>query len=283
MTKTKVLFLGNCQISAVAHILNLDHNLFDVSVISIHLPSEQEVILRSIKDSDIIITQRIRSSYGYASTKEVLINKQEQAKIIIFNSCFMKFYYFDTQYLVVDKKLIERPTAYHHKSVIDNYKSSKTTQECINQYICNKDLMNENQLLFILNNDIEQLSIRYQDMINIINKDKNISIIDIKKFILENYNKQLLFYSFNHPTGILLKYIVDNIMNILNFSHNISDNLEVLGETRCILYSCLHKLLDFNILNHEPNINKLTNIDSIVQQYYLEYDNVFGNKTLDIY
>ena len=112
-------------------------------------------------------------------------------------------------------------------------------------------------------------------MINIINKDKNISIIDIRKFILDNYNKQLLFYSFNHPTGILFKYIVDNIMNILNFSHNISANLEVLGETRCILYSCLCKVLKFDISIHEPNINKLTNIESIVRQYYTEYDDVF--------
>lgn len=272
--KTKILFIGNCQASAIANILNLDKNIFDVSIISIHLPFDQEKTLDCIKNADIIVAQRIRQAYGNASTISVLEHRKYNSVVILYNSCYMKLYYFDSTYYTYNNIGINEPCPYHYNSIINSYKNNLSVDQCDEYYIKNKFLQNKNQLLSIFNNDLEQLSLRYKDIIDMVHSKKQTYTIDIVNFIRNNYNRYLLFYSFNHPANILLKYICEQIVDILKIKNTINNSTTQLGQHRCILYTCLSNILDFDISKYPTRINNIINTNSknIINEYYTIYN-----------
>lgn len=275
MSATKIVFIGNCQAGALCNILNLNKNLFDINVISIHLPSyNQEIAIDLIKNADIIIAQRIREPYGAASTISMINNKNQNAKIILYNSCYMKLYYFDTNYWIKNKQSIAFPSPYHYNCIIDSHRHSLSVEDCFNRYIDNELLYNKDQLLSIFHNDIEQLKIRYQNILDITDNQKHVYTIDIVSFIKNNYNKHLLFYSFNHPTNILLKYIATQIIEILDINNTIDDSKPQLGAQRCILFKCLSNILDFNLDAYPPLLKNSHDIKNIINQYYAAYNQI---------
>lgn len=56
-----------------------------------------------INKCDIIITQPIQDNYrnkSYLSTSYIINNKKSECKIILFDSCYFSFYYFDLTYKI---------------------------------------------------------------------------------------------------------------------------------------------------------------------------------------
>jgi len=275
MSVTKVLFIGNCQSAAIANMLNLNKDFFDVSLVHVHLTFDQDECLRLIQQADIIISQRIVDDVlGNAKTSVVLDNRKKQSRIILYNACYMKLYYFDLNYLIINNIPIEKPCAYHHKYIIDSYKNDISIYDCYSNYINNPNLLNKDQLLEIFSNDIQELSLRYQEILQL---NDNSDIIDIIPFIIKEYKKKLLFYSINHPTNILLEHIVKKIIKILNINHYSINNREKLPYPKCILHRSLSNILEFDIQQHQPyiiqNNNQLDTL-SIISEYYSIYRNI---------
>ena len=120
----KVLFFGNCQLAAIQRILRLDPKLFQSHVIPVHANRKVDVnkkeFTKFINQFDIIITQPIRDDFGevdYYNTNYIIHNARKEAKIIIFHSCYFRFYYPDLKYIHLNNRLFQRPHDYHYRSI----------------------------------------------------------------------------------------------------------------------------------------------------------------------
>lgn len=266
-----VLFLGNCQVGAVQQLLDLDHAIYNQIYIPVYNPAKDNAIIQHISQSDIIITQPIFHKDCDASLENIIINKRSHSQLIIFPSCYMRFYYPDMDYLFVNGIKIIKPIDYHYTNIINAFKSGCPVSNNIDATIRNKNLLNKQQLLQILDHDLLELSNRMNKTLNVCKFVPNCHIIDIIEFIRYHYHKHLLFYSINHPTNFLLKHIVDSIASIINWREMDTCNVEKLGDNRCILYSCLNQVVEFDTNNHAPCLNGINDIHSIVQKYYDSY------------
>lgn len=285
----KVLFFGNCQLAAIQRILRLDPKLFQSHVIPVHanrkVDKNKEEFTKFINQFDIIITQPIRDDFGgvdYYNTNYIIHNARKEAKIIIFHSCYFRFYYPDLKYIYLNNRLFQRPHDYHYQFMIDTFKSGSSVEDYITNCVNNENLITENGLLEIARKSIAELKSRAE-----VSKktyvQNNVSFISVAEFIEENYRKKLLFYSMNHPTKFLLQYIAESIVKLLNITNTINYGLDPLGEKqKSILYKCVQKVVDFDIHKHDALTLNHKNIASIASLYYNEYTKINMNDISDI-
>lgn len=86
--------------------------------------------------------------------------------------------------------------------------------------------LNLNDILELYNSD--KLDFKYDERkekgINILKSKEKTCDIKISDFILENYKKQQLFYTPNHPAPIILKIMAKQILKKLNINYQDFDN-----------------------------------------------------------
>ena len=275
-SKQNILFYGNCQISAIHMILNLNPLKFNITVIECFSTNVTEIeIYNCIKECDIIISQHIEDNYrdkSYLSTNYILNNCKKECKIIFLNNCYFDFYYFDTTMKPFTNEYCFDPCLYHYSSLVDCYKNNKSTNYYIENYIDNKDLKNKDELEKIANASLKELENRYETILNY--KNKNITCINIIDYIKQNYKKELLFHSINHPTKILLQYVCHQIIYLLNLQNSINYDIDPLNYVRCILYKCIKNVVNFEIDNIKPYLLDETKIEKIVEMYYNSYSSL---------
>lgn len=275
----KILLYGNCQLFAIKNTLNLNSNHELTLIECWENKLDKDEFTKIINNSDIIITQPINENYrdvDYLSTNYLILNKNENCIIILFNSCYFNFYFFDLTYKIIDNKLLEIPCAYHYNKLIECYKNNKPIDEFIDNYLNNKELKTKEELEEIANESINELEKRF------IEYDKkytgiNIHKISIVEYIKENYKKKLLFYSMNHPSKYVIQYICEKIINILNIENTINYNIDILNSPKCILYKCILNVVEFKIndelsfLKDYKNKKDYNNNYEIVKLYYDSY------------
>ena len=272
----KILFYGNCQIYAVLKTLNLDteYKIFHIKCWKGHI--EKKYFTNIIKQCDIIITQPINDNYrnvDYLSTSYIIKNKKTHSKLIIFDSCYFNFYYFDLTYKTFNDHLLHKPIDYHYNKMIECYNNNKSVEYYITNFINNLDLKSYDELDIIAQNSLKNIYDKHKK-----NKakysDTNIYLIGTYEYIKNNYKDKLLFYSMNHPTKYLIQFICKKIIDILNLKNEINYNIDILNSPKCILYKCISKNVNFDIDNYEPLILNFTNVENITQLYYNTYRNI---------
>lgn len=271
-----ILFYGNCQVYSILKTLNLSkkYNIFHVECFKNDI--DKEYFTNIIIKCDIIITQPINDNYrdlDYLSTSYIIKHKQPDCKLILFDSCYFNFYYFDLTYKTFNNVLLRKPIDYHYNSIINCYNKKLSIEYYIANFIDNVDLKSCEELDKIAQDSLNELSIR-----NIINKEKynatNFYTIQTYDYIKNNYKDKLLFYSMNHPTKYLIQFICEQINNILEIENTINYSIDLLEHTKCILYKCISKNVNFDINNHNALILGIKEIDKIVQLYYDTYTEV---------
>jgi hypothetical protein len=269
-----ILFYGNCQPNAILSILNLcKEKYISTYIFCSDTNISESTFLNYIINSDIIITQPINDNYRekcYLSTSFIIKNAKQTTKIILFDSCYFNFYYFDLTYKTINNNLLRNPIDYHYDMMIECFKNNKIANVYINDYVNNYNLKSSEELEIIANKSLHELNERYK-----IIKEKydtnNIYIISIYEFVKLKYKEKLLFYSMNHPTKYVFQYICEEIVKYLDIPNTIDYNLDPLDNPRCILYSCIQKNVNFDISACKPNIKNLTNTRSITDLYYSTY------------
>jgi hypothetical protein len=270
--KIRILYLGNCQVAAIKHLLNLDPKIYDQEYFCLYKTTATELQKEKlIQNSDIIITQPVSNKFGSFAINNVIKLKNKDTKIIIFPSCYMHLYYFDSLYYFYNDALLTEPSHYHYSHIAQSFLKKESIETCINQYILNIKLKNQSELMDIYYKDILELTNRIHS-INQNNNNSNVHILDIINFIANNYKSKLLFYSFNHPTKILLEYITTLIKERLNLDSTLPRNTDVLSSTRGIIYSCLQNIVDFDINQYQPLIAGQSDIKNIVKLFYNSYN-----------
>jgi hypothetical protein len=252
-----VLFYGNCQLGKIMDIMCLPPAYFNVTYIPCFTTSLSDLEFDYIlKQSDIIITQPIHDNYRdkYYLASNYVVNKCKEHSVILFiNNCHFDFYYFDLIYSKSNK--------YLHTNIIDCINNNKDVNYCKKTYIENINLKSNNELLEIFNKTISELNNRYQNMLQY--RKHNTHFINIVPFIEKNYKNKLLFYTFNHPTKHLLQFIALEIIKILNIPDKINYDLDPFIDERGILYSCIQKMVHFNIRECTPFMNGYSGINDI--------------------
>jgi len=251
-----ILFYGNCQLGKLKDILCLPSKFFNITYISCFLTQHTDVEFDKIlKNSDIIITQPIHDNYRdkYYLASNYVVNKCKEDSVIIFvNNCHFDFYYFDLFY---------ESNRFSHKYMVDCVNKNLDVSYYEEKYINNNNLKTSVELDDIFNKSITNLNNRYKDMFQY--TKKNTYFINIIPFIENNYKDKLLFYTFNHPTKYLLQFIALEIIRILGIKDTIDYQMDPFSDDKCILYSCIQKMVNFDIKMHTPFMNNKSNIHDI--------------------
>ncbi len=268
-----ILFYGNCQTTAIKETLCLHSDQFQI--FNVHCWNnnyDKETFTNIINNSDIIITQSIQDNYRdveYLSTSYIINNAKQNCKIILFDSCYFDFYYFDLTYKQFNNDVLHIPSDYHYNKMIECYCNNINY---IENYVNNIELKTSEELDKIANDSLNELQKRYN-----MNREKyneNIFIISIYDFVKTNYKNKLLFYSMNHPTKYVIQYICEEIIKHLNILNTINYNIDVLNDPKCIIYKCIQKNVNFNIDEHLPLLANKTNVEEITQLYFDTYRNI---------
>jgi len=273
---TNVLFYGNCQVNAILKTLNLSHqyNIYHIPCYKDNI--DKEYFTNIIINSDIIIAQPTNDNYRnltYLSTSYIKQHKKSECKLIIIDSCFFNFYYFDLTYTKFNNNLLYKQIHYHYNKMIECYNNDKSIEYYITNFVNNFDLKSSEELEELANNSLIELHKRY-----INNKEKytdnNVYIITTYEYIKENYKNKLLFYSMNHPTKYVIQYICEKIIDILQIQNTINYDLDALSSPKCMLYKCISKIVNFDINTHTALALNKTDINDITQLYYDTYTEI---------
>lgn len=271
-----ILFYGNCQPGCIKQILNLNkYNQHHIQCYTTNLnKSEFDNI---IKICDIIITQLILDNYRekeYLSTNYIISTCKKDCKIIIFDSCHFDFYYFDLTYKLFNNTIMKKPIDYHYNKMIECYQNNLPIEYYIEKYVNNIELKTIDELEVIANNSLNELKNRNNNTIEKYNITNNIFIITTYDYIKQNYKDKLLFYSMNHPSKYVLQYISEQILEILQEPNTINYDIDPLNSTKCIIYKCIQKVVNFDINQHTPLTNNKTNNYDITELYYNTYKDI---------
>jgi hypothetical protein len=274
-----ILFHGNCQHYSLMKILNIKTHTIE------HIPcyetdiSEYDMLYK-ITNADIIILQPISDTYrgkSHLSTKYILNHKRKETIAILFDSCYFNFYYPSLTYLYVNNTVVHEPCDYHDKQVIEAFKQNISPDTFIKEYVSNPMLYDKSYLDTLAEESLKELERRGVNARTKYCTDESIHYISIVSFIKENYKKQLLFWSVNHPTKYIFHHISKEILQITGLSDSINYDIDILSDDqRPILYKSIQQVVTFNVDEHIPKICNTTGARDIVKLYYDIY------RTIDI-
>lgn len=250
---------------AISRILNFD-KIYNITYVACHNTQLSEEEFKNIViNSDVIITQLINDDYRnmqYLSTKYVVNNRKKNSKLILCDNCYFTFYYPDLKYYKHNGEMISAPNDYHYDTVLKCYKDNISIEGCLDK-INDENLFTCDEIEKLAQNSFTELEKRSCDHREYL-KYENVYYVQICGYIKENYKDKLLFYSMNHPSNHLLQYMCENILNILQMTNTMNYNLDPLDRTKCILYKCVQKHLNFKL-------KQIDNIKDIIKTYHDTY------------
>lgn len=274
MSKKEVLFFGNCQPDVLRWILNLPVE-YNCKYIPVHWDTvvSEEYLKETVQKSDVIICQPVKDGYrgfSHLNTKFILDNKRDETVMIIFNSCFFKFYFFD-HISNIEKNGVSRKLVYDRKYMVEYYKQGKSPEDYIADCIEDPDFKSVEELESYLQEDFDELDKRYDEMIEKYN-GSNVHHISLKDYIVENFRERLLFYTPNHPSKEIFHYLSKVISEILQVKTNVKTHIDTLSHTVSPIYKCVGKIVNFELRNHPMKMLGSSDVNDIVKLFFKEYD-----------
>ena len=209
--RAKVVVHGNCQAPFVGMLLShcafgLQHIDYEMTkMIHLATDADYESFKRSVSSADILLTQIIGDSFGGFSTEAAIDLLPPDAVAIKIPVCYFSGYNPELAYLrepeggYPNKKLVD----YHDIVMAKAVYEGASVQETVN-LITASDFYSPSFVQSILQSNLDELRKREEDL--------NVSI---SSFVQENWAKQQLFYSFNHPASTVIRHVVDQILDIL--------------------------------------------------------------------
>lgn len=284
--KKRCLFFGNCQMHIIKEILKQTYfnQQYECDLFSSHINTcdDLEKLYQKLNTYSFVAIQphnNYRNNPKY-NIENIVMNVNSDCKIIIMPSCYFNFYYPFLTYAHNNDELIRDPSDYHDKNFIDLYnKEKKNVSEEYKKMLDDEGLLSIDELTKMAENSIMELKRRETEYMN---KDYgrmlDYKYITISDFVNDNYKKELLFYSMNHPSYNLFKYICNKTLKILNLKNYINSFsfYDPLSYLHPPLYRCIQKVVEFDISKYRPNINNKNNIDDIINMYLEKY-NTYNN------
>ena len=236
------LIYGNCQVEPLREILegrsNFTKSYRFLDLEPVHLLDESDVadLEAKIAQTDLFIHQIVSDSYqgieqfgtNYLRSKLASGSKA----IAIPGAYFTGYHPAALEIKDGDGNKINEPCDYHDVNLLYLFDKGKTVTETID-LIQQDDFYQPEYVLDNLAATLKELRRRETEL--------DISISD---FIEQNYQQQKLFHTFNHPGVVLLSYLANCILEILEIPVNKqSQQSEVLDFTAFPIYPSVAKAL----------------------------------------
>jgi hypothetical protein len=302
--------IGNCQSDCLAHFLlsnsDFSKKYYYLSVKNIHLMDNNELddLYKNILPVlDLIIIQPISDNYKNDpryGTKCILKNVDNTCIKILFPSLYFDFYHPFICY-IYDKNnpgwKLDSPYDYHDKIILKYYIDAQNESNKIissdkneiesfslnlfNYYktsLLNRDICDDKILINKFNENIENLKKRENNYKHYVTIDTH--LIKSSNFISNNYSKNLLFYSINHPSKYLFHYISDSILVILKIQlGSYPESLDPLKSLIMPLYSCIEKHVKFDVNKYQnfQHYDIILNDNDVINSYIDAYNKVSLN------
>ena len=288
----RVAFIGNCQVEAIAGILEHKSNYTNFheiqQVLVIHNISRSELLDfydQSLKDLDILYCQHISDGYRLDSEDEGGISvfslnyvreiAPSTCRIVVLPNMYFSGYFPEMTYLYDEqgKHVVRYGISYHDKNVINRYVETK----CLNAIIYTSDFYDadfydEEYIMKRLETNWEQMEKRelYCD-------------VKIYPYIRDNYSKIRLFNTINHPTGHLLTIVCRKLMDYINLDCEVDFSDHGLDDVVFPIYESVTKVLRLKF-KEDCYVFKNTRHEIIggIQRYLNFYDSCVSYDTLKL-
>lgn len=269
--KQKILFYGNCQTQALDEIVSSDY--YDIEQITCYTTDMNENTFKNkIQSADVIITQPISDDYRgtkHLSTKFIVDTAKVNSQILIFPSLFGGCYYPDVIYhrdLFGD--IVNIPCNYHYRVMIKYFLENKSQDQFIEDIVNNENFMSTVEIDDFVNTLLDRIK---ESELNSKTRFPSIHLIRCADYIKKEWKNKLLFYTINHGTKYMYQYIAENINSLLNDELNINYEKDPHYGLRNIVYSCMNKVLNFEIQSNSTLPGGVIGNKNVVDEYFTVY------------
>ena len=212
-----ITFYGNCQIMAIKNSLSshsdfLKKYSFSQDIPPVYLLTDNDFnkLKKILKSTDIFIYQTI-SNHGkyssYSTEKLIGLLKKDAIKICLPDVYFTGFHPGSTYAFTKDDFATAiLPPVYHDLAIMKLFMKNSSKKKTLSL------LESEN---FYSHKEIE---LNFKESLKELKLRENYNNVDIKisDFIEENkFKGYKLFYTFNHPTDFIIKYLANKILKFI--------------------------------------------------------------------
>ncbi|WP_345993136.1 WcbI family polysaccharide biosynthesis putative acetyltransferase [Sulfurimonas sp. HSL-1716] len=223
----KIVVFGNCQAGQMALLMShfLPQNEYEIINLSNNSRTGDmllgEEILNIIRLADILVYQPLSSKHNELSDENIKKNIKHKSVSLTFPYIFNSGIYSMSHAPMAEGNSYGK--IYGEEAIISLIQKQHTKNEILEKYM-------SGHIDFDLQN-------RFQESIDILVQKEYETDIKISDFIEQNYKKEKLFITHNHPTNIVFYEIIKKIFTILEipFDQSKIKNCRVndLFETNC--------------------------------------------------
>jgi hypothetical protein len=263
----QITIYSTCQGDGLVHYLKLvvpsNYNFTVIRNYQLILNNDC-IPINILNNTDVFIYQEMGSKWGIYSTcdsvdNNILSHLPNKCKKII-----IPYVYASWQWAIIDglerdqtmhfnqiNKTFDTRYNYLNKEIIQNLKKEYNLEQIFHLY-------DEGKIDF-------KYKERFENELSILRQKENNSHIKVCDFIIENYKKQQLFTTQNHPTNPVFKHMVYQILELINFippyNKMSDDSFSLPGNISFSSYDIKYHAFEFPC-NIDDNliINYITNI-----------------------
>ncbi|WP_146132055.1 WcbI family polysaccharide biosynthesis putative acetyltransferase [Pleurocapsa sp. CCALA 161] len=273
----KYTVYGNCQARILPRVLNsskIFKSTFEyVDIKAVHMIRTEEIdyyIDQVLPHLDLFIFQPVSEKYNNNerySTNFLLSKLKSDAISISFPSCYFNGYTPEIKHTKLIRDGVNKDEFdYHDKNMMKYFLSEANPQP--QDFILNDKFYSEEFSLQAVEESLKELERRES---SIFGSEKQIDI-KVSKFIRDNYQKERLFHTVNHPSKPLFIYLGKAILDFLTIKDEVTFLKDPLAHTVYPIYESHYQNLQLKFSNSlEYKIeNQDYNPTKIIEKY-LEY------------
>jgi hypothetical protein len=283
----KYTVYGNCQARVLPSVLNSSKvfkNTFQyVDVKAVHTLKSEELdyfIDEVLPELDLFIFQPVSKNYHdneKYSTEFLLSKLKSDAISVSFPSCYFTGYTPEIKHTKLIREGLDKDEFdYHDRNIMQYFLSTDTPEP--DDFVSSDHFYSEDYSLQAVEESLKELEKRE---LSIFGSEKQIDI-KVSKFIRDNYRKERLFHTVNHPSKPLFIYLGKAILDFLTIKDEITFFKDPLEHTVYPIYKSHYQNLKFEFDN---SINyKIQNQDYLPQDIikkYLDYYHKIPNEVID--
>lgn len=269
--KRPALIIGNCQTSIIKSCMlgsrRFEKEYVFIDIPLVHMLTEHDIdVLQKckfiFKESSLIITQHISDKAGkILSTDKILEMKGKRSKIVYIPKLWFDLYYPQTIHQYRKAEIAQGIYAFPYgdfviDELIQKYDEKDTVKIIKNTNIFTKKFLND-----LYNYRIANIEER--------EKKCDIRMLD---YIVENWKKELLFFSKDHPNNHVLFEEARRLLAYLGFDDFDSEKVEVeeLNQYQEVIYPCVKKAYDLKFKHDyykDISFEGKKSLDEYVKEY----------------
>ena len=233
----KIVLVANCQARPISTMLCKHYNAVIDDPIIVHLAKDEDAkkYLSILHSADYIVSQNISNTYGCQFVRTESIQEQFKNKTILIPNLYYRGYNPDLRYVrLKGTGTLGGPLGdYHSQIIFSTWYRNGTPTEALECY--NSTQYWEDNFSNVAVNSLEELRTREKAL-----------DIKIANFIKRRQTNKQLFYTYNHPSKVLLLKLVKRIAKRLELKPKGTvdeTNREPLGRFRAPIHPFIHHQL----------------------------------------